>query len=180
MSAGAAALALFDRLCTGAPAAVFDAARAPGVLTDAQNDTDPPATLCLFQGETATTLADLAPYAADLSPGAPARAWVETYWGEGAFVLIDAKAEISQLRRGLRRLSLAYGPDGEALFFRFYDPRVFAATAQSFRAPHRRAFLACLTAVFVETARGEALLQLSFSETAVHRTRFEIAAHDLA
>jgi hypothetical protein len=86
---------------------------------------------CLFTGDLAEELADVAPYLARVAS-----------WDEGAEATVDdllardvavlvlpplAAGEpigFSQLHRHFRKLNVVYGSEGQPLFFRYYDPRV--------------------------------------------------------
>jgi hypothetical protein len=46
-------------------------------------------------------------------------------WGQAWGILLRSPLELDPLRRHLRKFLLAQLPDGEAVFFRFYDPRVW-------------------------------------------------------
>jgi hypothetical protein len=68
---------------------------------------------------------EVAPYLVRLRDGEPFTEWVLRsalghHWG----VVLRATAELAVLERRYRKLLRVRGPDGEPLFFRFYDPRV--------------------------------------------------------
>jgi hypothetical protein len=81
---------------------------------------------CLYSGELAPGVAEVAPYIARLEAGTEFAAWVLAGWGEqrGIFAHVDEDVEMPVLRRHFRKLSMVYGPDGSPLLFRYYDPRV--------------------------------------------------------
>ncbi len=81
---------------------------------------------CLYRGEIAPDIAEVAPYLVKLEAGSDFLRWVASGWGNawGIFVVVPAELDISAVRRHLRKLNLVAGPDGETLMFRYYDPRV--------------------------------------------------------
>ena len=81
---------------------------------------------CLYSGDLAPDMAEVAPYLVRLEPDHPFTDWVlEKGWGEhwGIFALTDA--DIRPLRRHCRTFTMVRDPDGKILYFRYYDPRVF-------------------------------------------------------
>jgi hypothetical protein len=81
---------------------------------------------CLYSGELAPGVAEVAPYIARLAAGTDFAAWVLAGWGEhrGIFAHVPEDVELPVLRRHFRKLSMVYGPDGRSLLFRYYDQRV--------------------------------------------------------
>jgi hypothetical protein len=87
---------------------------------------------CLFTGDLADELENVGPYLGRLGSFEPVvldsvmalmRAHVATI-----VVLRDAEGgeepSFSDMHRHFRKMNVVYGPEGQALFFRYYDPRV--------------------------------------------------------
>lgn len=111
-------------LCGPAPFMLLDAARDPGILpllAALEPELD---MTCLWQGDAAEELADVAPYLVALGPAQVSARLLRAAWGRAWGILLTAGVGFLPLRRQLRRLGLARLPDGEAVYFRFYDPRV--------------------------------------------------------
>jgi hypothetical protein len=98
---------------------------------------------CLFVGTLATDLADVAPYLGQLqSLNADVVRTVENLMKKNAGILVVPKEKplggfdlsFSQLYRHFRKCNMVEGPDGEKLFFRYYDPRVLMKIIQVFDA----------------------------------------------
>lgn len=89
---------------------------------------------CLFQGELEADVAELAPYLLELPRRGEMLEWLLSGWGchWGVYLLAPEAIDLATLRRHLRKLGVAYGPAGEPLWFRWYDPRVLAPAAQGF------------------------------------------------
>lgn len=81
---------------------------------------------CLFSGELEAGVAEVAPYIVRLEAGSEFSGWAMGGWGEqrGVFVQVPRVVELPVLRRHFRKLNMVYGPDGGAMLFRYYDPRV--------------------------------------------------------
>jgi hypothetical protein len=80
---------------------------------------------CLYRGDAATTMAEVAPYLIELNPESRFTPWLfEKAWGNSWGVFLNAPVKMEALRNHLRRLVLVKLPDGRNVYFRFYDPRV--------------------------------------------------------
>jgi hypothetical protein len=84
--------------------------------------------LCLYSGDAAVTMAAVAPYLVELQPYARFTWWLlEKGWGNSWGVFLHASLALDRLQAHFRRLIMARLPDGEMVYFRFYDPRVLRA-----------------------------------------------------
>jgi hypothetical protein len=87
---------------------------------------------CLFTGELAEELADVAPYLGRVKAfdgEAPGTTEDLLKRHVGMLVVLAPAADgerptFSQLHRHFRKFNVVYGPEGKPLFFRYYDPRV--------------------------------------------------------
>jgi hypothetical protein len=86
---------------------------------------------CLFTGDLAEELADVAPWLGRLrSYGHEAVAVAEDLLQRQAGMLVvlaageGAPPTFAQLHRHFRKFNVVYDPGGKPLFFRYYDPRV--------------------------------------------------------
>ena len=99
---------------------------------------------CLFAGDLAVELADVAPYLGRLaSLDESAESALEELLAKDVAILVipaDPNMELVQLHRHLRKFNVVYGPDGNPLFFRYYDPRVLPGVLDVFDAEQREAF----------------------------------------
>ena len=78
---------------------------------------------CLYRGVTDTRTLAAAPYLVRLD--AELMRWVhDTLWSRPWGILLVAKSDLATVRHHLRKLLVVKGPDHQALYFRFYDPRV--------------------------------------------------------
>jgi hypothetical protein len=85
-----------------------------------------PPNYCLFRGELAPDMAEVAPYVVQLVPNAPFTDWVLNgenfgkHWG----IFAHSLHSIKEMRRHFRALVTVYNEQGNPMIFRFYDPRV--------------------------------------------------------
>ena len=101
----------------------------------------------LYEGLEGAKLAQVAPYLVRLAPDSPLlEALVKEGWGHSWGVYLTCASEFHEIRRHLRHFLQVKLPDGEQVYFRFYDPRVMrvflptciAAEANQFFGPIKR------------------------------------------
>lgn len=81
---------------------------------------------CLFEGEIAEPLDSAAPYLVEITDDTPLKAaWRGEGWGKAWGILVKSSLPLKELRRHLRKFLMAQLPDGQVVFFRYYDPRVW-------------------------------------------------------
>ena len=81
---------------------------------------------CLFAGKIEPALAAAAPYLVELTDDTPLKnIWRTEGWGKAWGILLKSSLELDDLRRHLRKFLVVQLPDGDVVFFRFYDPRVW-------------------------------------------------------
>ena len=80
---------------------------------------------CLYRGELEPDLADAAPYLVKLREKSDLTDWIlEEGWGNHWGVFVISEAGLEALRRHLRKFLRVKDPEGNVLYFRYYDPRV--------------------------------------------------------
>jgi hypothetical protein len=117
---------------------------------------------CLFTGDLAIELADVGPYLGRLrSLEKPVTDAVEELLlAQVACVAIlrepaATEGSFADLHRQFRKLNVVYGPDGQPLFFRYYDPRVILDVLTVLDAAQLEAFFGTLEALVFADAEGE-------------------------
>ena len=94
-------------------------------LLDWLHGPDAPQFECLFAGDLAPDMAEVAPYLVQLEFGSRfATEFIQNGWSPNWGVLLVSSAELSIIWRHLRQHALVYGPELAPMYFRFYDPRV--------------------------------------------------------
>jgi hypothetical protein len=80
---------------------------------------------CLYRGVTDAKTLAAAPYLVHLD--AELLEWAHaTLWSRPWGILVVSKSDPKSVRHHLRKLLVVKGPEHQALYFRYYDPRVLA------------------------------------------------------
>ena len=86
-----------------------------------------PESACLWLGKLEPDMQEVAPYLVRLTPDDPFTDWLlNTGWGRRWNIFLVSHAPFAVIKRHLRRFLIINGPQGDSLYFRFYDPQVFA------------------------------------------------------
>jgi hypothetical protein len=80
---------------------------------------------CLYEGQSATDLANWAPYLVKLPVDSPfTKALLALGWGKGWASYLTSHASFEEIRHHFRKFLMIQLQGGEQVYFRFYDPRV--------------------------------------------------------
>ena len=113
---------------------------------------------CLFVGDLADELIDVAPYLGRLArlDDAAERAMAALFKADAAILALstDASLLFSQLHRHLRKFNVVYAPDGAPLFFRYYDPRIVQDVLHTLEPDQRKAFFGPIESLLLPDAAG--------------------------
>ncbi len=116
-----------EQLFTTGPASVFavlDGAACKGLIENF--DKWQPEHYCLFSGQLPPDVIMTAPHIVALKRDDPFTCWViEEGWGNHFGIFVRAVATAKEMRRHFRTFLRVRDPEGKAIFFRYYDPRVF-------------------------------------------------------
>ena len=130
--------------------AVLDGAQNQGLL-DWLLGPDAPMFECLFSGELAPDMAEVAPYLVQLVPGSKfTEELIETGWDENWGVLLVSAEELPAVWRHLRQHTMIYGAELDPMYFRFYDPRVLRHFLPGCNAEQLRGFFGCVNFFLTE------------------------------
>jgi len=81
--------------------------------------------VCLYRGELAPDMAEVAPYLAHLSAESSfTHLFLQEGWGNHWGILAISNGNLRTLRMHFRKFLMVYDPNGKPLYFRYYDPRV--------------------------------------------------------
>jgi hypothetical protein len=147
----------FMRRAPGVLFAIVDAARddrALGLLQGAVGEC-----VSLYEGWTGESLSDVAPYLVRLTDDdALLEALLQHGWGQAWGVFFTSEGSVKELRRHLRHFLRVQDEDGNALLFRFYDPRVLRAYLGTCTPYETQTFFGPVEAFIIEGRRGATLL----------------------
>jgi len=153
------------------PFAVLDGASAPDLLD--RLDTLRPEYACLYRGALKPDMAEVAPYLVRLEQGAEFIRWVlEEGWGKHWGILALAPANLIEMRRHFRKLTIVDDPEGDPLLFRFYDPRVLRVYLPTCGPRELAAMFGPMTSYLLEDEDPATLLrfQVSAGRLVQHKT----------
>ena len=103
--------------------AVLDGAQIPDLLPRLHEQR--PEYECLYRGELAPDIAEVAPYLVQLEPDSDFTLWLlEHGWGHNWGIYATSTADLRAMRRHFRTFLIVHDEEGKPLYFRFYDPRV--------------------------------------------------------
>ena len=143
--------------------AVIDGASVQGLLDKLYGLQ--PEFACLYRGELAPDMAEVAPYLVRLEPATEFADWVVSEgWGKHWGVFALAHASLREMRRHFRSFLTVYDPEGKPLLFRYYDPRVL------------RVYLPTCDARELQTVFGPVAAYLLEGEDPGEMLRFELSA----
>ncbi len=100
---------------------------------------------CLYAGTIEPALAAAAPYLVELTDNTPLKnIWRTEGWGKAWGILLKSSLELKDLRQHLRKFLVVQLPDGDVVFFRYYDPRVWKTYWASCSDGERSDWSACV------------------------------------
>jgi hypothetical protein len=106
---------------------VLDGASIPTLFDQLYSDL-PPKFECLYHGELAPDIAEVAPYLVAIERGSTFAEWVITQgWGNHWGVFAITQADLRELYFYMRTLNIVYDAKSKPMMFRYYDPRVLRA-----------------------------------------------------
>jgi hypothetical protein len=158
------------------PWVVLDGAGVAGLLSRLNGLSGPsaPRWSCLFHGQLELGVAELAPYMLELPRQGPLLEWLLSGWDShwGVYLLAPEAMELAALRRHLRQLGLVYGPAGETLLFRWYDPRVLGLVAAQLESAQLQALFGPLRRFLFEAPQPGQGLTLALADGRLAISRF--------
>lgn len=132
--------------------ALLDGAAVPDLLDQLYAD-EPPEFVCLYSGELEPDLAECAPYLVRLIPESPFTEWLldnscENSWG----IFATSAEDIGTMRRHFRKFLMVKDPNGNQVYFRFYDPRVLTVYLPTANAEELGTLFGPIAAYFSKSA----------------------------
>lgn len=153
--------------------AVLDGARIPDLLPklDEQN----PESECLYRGELAPDIAEVAPYLVQLEPASPFTNWILQHgWGNNWGIFATSPADLRAMRRHFRTFLIVHDEEGKPLYFRFYDPRVLRVYLPTCNADELKTVLGPVSNYFLEDENPNIMLRFSGFSGSIQQERVSI------
>lgn len=118
---------------------------------------------CLYRGDLEPDLTAAAPYLVQLQPEGAFTTWLVSYgWGDSWGVFLQSAASLPELRRHFRRFLMVYDPDGQPMYFRYYDPRVLRVYLPTCNASELRIIFGPVLRYCLEAEDPNSLLEIEF------------------
>ena len=143
--------------------AILDGASVPNLLSTLNEHAL--TSVCLLPGEMDAELAQVAPYLVDLDDELTAVDWLLSEgWGQHWGIFLITQASFRAVRQHARAQLRVYGPDGEPLFFRYYDPRVLRVFLPTCQAHELVDFFGPVDQYLLEAENADLLLSYAISD----------------
>lgn len=156
---------------------IVDAARDPGLYPGLLAREEEAEMRALYQGETASEMAEVAPYLVRLDRGGAVADWlVGEGWGRGWGILVQAGGDIDMVRRHFRKLTIVNDAKGATYLFRFYDPAVLRSFLPISDAAQRGALFGSGIRFMMEDAGAEALILFELVDGDLRRVEVLLGA----
>ncbi len=118
--------------------------------------------LSLYEGPEGAKLAQVAPYLVRLAPDSKLLdALVKEGWGKSWGVYFTCAGDFHEIRRHLRHFLQVKLPDGEQVYFRFYDPRVMRIFLPTCIAEEATQFFGTIQRYVLEGEEPDQLLEFT-------------------
>ena len=141
--------------------AVLDGASVPDLLDQLYGE-EPPEFLCLYRGELQPDMAEVAPYLVQLKAGTPFSEWLLQHcWGNHWGIFVTSHDDIDTVRRHFRNFLMVRNPEGQQVYFRFYDPRVLRIFLPTCNAEQAKTMFGPLACYLCEAENPDTLLSFS-------------------
>jgi hypothetical protein len=149
-----ALVALLERAGEQKLYAVVDPAREERLLVLLRESVD--RSQSLYEGVEGLAMAEVAPYVVFIAPNSTLLAHlIMEGWTKRWGIYVVSDDSFAEVRRHFRRILMVEDENGQALYFRFYDPRVLAAFLPTCTDQQRGAVFGDIEAFLVEGPRGE-------------------------
>jgi hypothetical protein len=130
---------------------------------------------CLYRGELEPDIAEVAPYLVRLEAEAEFTVWVvEKGWGKHWGVFARSDADLRAVRRHLRTFLTVYDPDGKAMLFRYYDPRVLRSYLPTCDAKELQTVFGPVSHYLLEDEDPRTMLRFQLADDALARSELRL------
>ncbi|WP_295458296.1 DUF4123 domain-containing protein [uncultured Thiodictyon sp.] len=131
---------------------------------------------CLLPGELEPELVIAAPYLVQLPAGC---AFLELFLMQGLGrhwgILATTDADFRTLRMHLRQFLSVWDPNGQPLFFRYYDPRVLRIYLPTCQADELHTLFGPVTAFYAESADADTIIRFTVADTGLGQQPLSLA-----
>ncbi len=155
--------------------AVLDAARDPAIYRALYDREREVPIRCLYQGDMAQDLSEVAPYLVQLDREAPFTTWLlENGWGQSWGILVRSAEPFDDVRRHFRKFTVVNTETSKTLLFRFYDPRVLRSFLPIATPDQRRQMFRSVERYIVESETADAATEFLVLKDGLRVVRREL------
>ncbi|MBA3805009.1 MAG: DUF4123 domain-containing protein [Acidobacteria bacterium] len=130
---------------------------------------------CLYRGELAPDLAEVAPYLVQLEPSSDFTNWIlEHGWGKHWGIFATSTVDLRAMRRHFRTFLIVHDEEGKPLYFRFYDPRVLRVYLPTCNADELKSFFGPVITYTLEDKNSDVMLCIRITAGSVQEERMTI------
>lgn len=131
--------------------------------------------VCLHRGGKAKDLAQVAPYLVPLAPGDDFFRWiVSNGWGRSWGIFAQSRGDLAEVIRHFQSLVVIHDEEGNALFFRYYDPRVLRIYLPTCRGGELRTFFGPVDLYMMEDADPAAASRMTHDAGALRSETIDL------
>ena len=150
--------------------AILDAARDVLIYPEIQGIHFDIKSTCLYEGEQARELAEVAPYLVQLQKNEPFTHWLfGNGWGKSWGIFLASNGDFEAVLRHFRQFVFVRDEKGKNVYFRFYDPRVLRSFLPTCRLEEAEEFFGPVNSFFMENEDADQLVKFSCSKTGVEK-----------
>jgi hypothetical protein len=137
---------------------IVDAARDKSILAELMAAKEEK--VCLFRGEKAVEMAQVAPYLVKLDRGQGFTQWlINKGWGNSWGIFMVSRLNFVKLEIHCRDLFQVYDEEGRPLLFRYYDPRVLRVYLPTCNSQELKLFFGPVNHIVLEDDDSSGLLR---------------------
>jgi len=153
--------------------AVLDGAMIPDLLSKLYEYR--PEYECLYRGELAPDIAEVAPYLVQIESGSHFTNWIlEHGWGKNWGIFSTSAANLRQMRRHFRTFLIVHDEGGTPLYFRYYDPRVLRVYLPTCNAEELREMFGSIISYVLEDEDSETALRFRIESDSLRQEKAQL------
>ena len=117
---------------------------------------------CLLPGDLESDVFEVAPFLVSLKDQPEVLDWLLEGWGEHWLSFVHSPVPLDELQVHLRQFTKIRTDSGQAVFFRFFDPRVLVSVVPTLSADQAGQFFEHIDHFICESADGSQVVRVSF------------------
>lgn len=130
---------------------------------------------CLYLGDLAPDMAEVAPYLVQLQSDLPFADWLfQDGWGKHWGIFVHSQSDLRSLRRHFRNFLTVHDSAGKPLLFRYYDPRVLRVYLPTCNSEELGKMFGPVEAYLLEDQTPNTLLRYRFVSGALEQQKVQL------